>query len=144
MWGGYCPGSSRPHTPPTGIRKRQRSISAPFLYIYPHLSIVLVSTKSSWVLQAREIRRIDFSAVYRHNYSFSCGNGKCRPHKQQKQARRTSLLRFVSFRCLAFVCTEHRFINVFLRIKFYTFPSRHSDLVISAQETYVIYDIKSF
>ena len=51
---------------------------------------------------------------------------------------------FVLFRCLAFVCAEHRFINVFLRIKFYTFPSRHSDLVISAQEIYVIYDIKSF
>ena len=37
MWGGYCPGSSRPHTPPTGLRKERQAFPAsPFLEIYPH------------------------------------------------------------------------------------------------------------
>ena len=37
MWGGYCPGSSRPHTPPTGIRTGKSTSLSHSLCILPYL-----------------------------------------------------------------------------------------------------------
>ena len=105
--------------------KRQRSISAPFLYIYPHLSIVIASLGAKRVLQAREIRRIDFSVTFRHDWSFSCGNEKCRYDRQQKQARRDEL---------ALYCFAVELIWFKTNVKYF----------LSAQEITFIFETESF
>ena len=93
-----CEGATVPAvaalTLPRPAQGREKENSFPPLCIPPFLLMVLVSGESERVLQAREIRRIDFSAVYRHDLRFTCESEERCSHRQQKQARRTSLLCF--------------------------------------------------
>ena len=95
-WRDYFSVSSPFTHPRIGSRKGKREISFPSLRIQPFLLMVLASWKAERVLQAREIRRIGFSVIYRHDWRFTCESDECCPDRQQKQARKTSLLRFVS------------------------------------------------
>ena len=99
-WRDYFSVSSPFTHPRIGSRKGKREISFPSLRIHPFLLIVSVSRKTKRLLQAREIRRIDFSVNFRHDLRFSCGSRQRRSHRQQKQARRRAC--FVSFHGIFF------------------------------------------
>ena len=78
------------------LEGNETKISFPFLRIHPFLLIVLVCVRTKQVLHSCEIRRIGSSVINRHDWRFTCESDECCPDRQQKQARKTSLLRFVS------------------------------------------------
>ena len=84
------------HTSPN--RSKRGEEGAALLSWKSHLttSAARASLRTNRVLQARVIRRIGFSVTLRHDWCFTCESNECCPDRQQKQARKTSLLRFVS------------------------------------------------
>ena len=89
--------------------RREKENSFPPLCIPPFLWFVFVSWKAERVLQARDIRRIDFSVTFRHDWCFSCGNGKSCPIDSKSKLEETSLLCFVSL--LNWYSSKHKYLS---------------------------------
>ena len=131
MWGGYCPGSSRPHTPPTTGAKAVE-LSPAFLramrasphmhpegkrklfpsLVYPTLSLICAREQkdrgsASSLRNSTNWLQRDFQT----RLMFFLRKWKTLPRRAAKASSKRRAC-FVLFRCLAFVCAEHRFINV--------------------------------
>ena len=121
MWGGYCPGSSRPHTPPTGTREGKRKLF-PSL-VYPTLSLICVR-KQKGKASASSLRNSAnwLQRNFQTRFAFCLRKWKTPPRRAAKASSKRRAC-FVLFRCWIdivqnisiYIFYQHRKLTVFLK-----------------------------